>query len=68
MSETNRSHNRANSQKDRSEPAEAGHRANTPNSAPPGAATAGNKYHDRPADDGAGQDTGHARGEVPSRQ
>jgi hypothetical protein len=59
MSETNRSHDRANSEKSRSESATAGHGANTPNSAPPVAPTARNKYHDRPADDGAGRDTGH---------
>jgi hypothetical protein len=68
MNETNRSHDRANSQKGRSEPAEAdkGKRANAPDSAPPVTPSARNKYHDRPADDGAGQHTGHDRGDAPT--
>jgi hypothetical protein len=67
MSETSRSHDRANSQTGRSESAKAG-QAVTPNSAPPVTATARNKYHDRPADDGAGQHTGHDQGDAPARQ
>jgi hypothetical protein len=68
MNETNRSHDRANSEKGRSEPAKAGKRANAPDRAPPVTPAARNKYHDRPADDGAGQHTGHDRGDAPSRK
>jgi hypothetical protein len=58
MSETKRSHDSADSQKGRSESAKAGHRADAPDSAPPATPAARNKYHDRPADDGAaGQQT-----------